>query len=86
MEDASGTFLALHGDDESNGTTRSSRQLKNAALARNLVLGHNFLTFALQFGGADVSFPQIPAPGGGAMSDGADRREARRFNMTLPMR
>jgi hypothetical protein len=24
--------------------------------ARNLVLGHNFLTFALQFAGADVSF------------------------------
>jgi hypothetical protein len=26
--------------------------------ARNLVLGHNFLTFALQFTGADVSFPR----------------------------
>jgi hypothetical protein len=25
--------------------------------ARDLVLGHNFLTFALQFTGADVSFP-----------------------------
>jgi hypothetical protein len=25
--------------------------------ARDLVLGHNFLTFALQFTGANVSFP-----------------------------
>jgi hypothetical protein len=27
--------------------------------AQDLVLGHKFLTFALQFTGADVSFPPI---------------------------
>jgi len=33
-----------------------------------------------------LAFVAIPALVGGAMSDGADRREARRFNMTLPLR
>lgn len=33
-----------------------------------------------------LAFVEIPALVGGAMSDGADRREARRFNMTLPLR
>jgi len=42
------------------------------------------LNFALQFLCCNVSVPQNPA--GGNMSDGADRREARRFTMTLPLR
>jgi hypothetical protein len=33
-----------------------------------------------------LAFVEIPALVGGAMNDGADRREARRFNMTLPLR
>jgi hypothetical protein len=33
-----------------------------------------------------LAFLEIPARVGGEMSDGADRREARRFNMTLPLR
>jgi PilZ domain len=52
----------------------------------DLVLGQKTLIFALQFVSSDVSVPQIPARLGGAMSDGAERREARRFTMTLPLR
>jgi PilZ domain len=33
-----------------------------------------------------LAFLEIPARVGGAMSEGVDRREARRFNMTLPLR
>ena len=44
------------------------------------------MIFALQFPIADVSFPSIAARQGGVMSDGAERREARRFTMTLPLR
>jgi len=55
-------------------------------IRQNLVLGQKSLIFALQFTPADVSFSSIPAKPGGAMSDGPERREARRFNMTLPMR
>jgi hypothetical protein len=33
-----------------------------------------------------LRFSQIPARFGGSMSDAADRREARRFSMTLPLR
>ena len=47
-------FLAVH---RSNSTTRSGTTRGIRAEPRTLVLGHNFLTFALQFTGADVSFP-----------------------------
>src|SRR5271156_1431268 len=55
----------------------------------DLVLGHFLLIFALQFACTDVSLQRDqPSTGGPAsiMSTGADRREARRFTMTLPLR
>src|SRR5260370_18922207 len=33
-----------------------------------------------------LALPQVPQPQGVLMSEGADRREARRFTMSLPMR
>ena len=51
------------------------------------VLELNFLTFALQFAySGGTVWPCYLTMTGSSMSDGADRREARRFNMTLPMR
>lgn len=44
------------------------------------------MIFALQLACADVSFAPVPQPQGVLMGDGADRREARRFSMSLPMR
>jgi hypothetical protein len=44
------------------------------------------LIFALQFARADVSFAAVQQPQEVWMGDGADRREARRFTMSLPMR
>jgi PilZ domain len=44
------------------------------------------LIFALQFTQADVSFAPVLQPQGVLMGDGAERREARRFTMSLPMR
>jgi len=44
------------------------------------------LIFALQFVRPNVSFAPVPQPQGELMSEGADRREARRFTMSLPMR
>ncbi len=44
------------------------------------------MIFALQFVWPDVSFAPVPQPQGVLMSDGAERREARRFTMSLPMR
>jgi hypothetical protein len=46
----------FHADFGSNSTSSIMRHLKEHDLARNHVLGRNFLTFALQFVGADVSF------------------------------
>jgi hypothetical protein len=40
----------------SNSTSSITRYLKVHDFAQNRVLGRNFLTFALQFAGADVSF------------------------------
>jgi hypothetical protein len=53
---------------------------------QDLVLGQKSLIFALQFAWADVSVAPNPKPQGVLMSDGAERREARRFTMSLPMR
>jgi hypothetical protein len=53
---------------------------------QNLVLGQKSLIFALQLACADVSFAPVLQPQGVLMVDGADRREARRFTMSLPMR
>jgi hypothetical protein len=44
------------------------------------------LIFALQFERPDVSFAPSSTAQGGLMADGAERREARRFTMSLPMR
>ena len=43
------------------------------------------MIFALQFARADASF-RVRQPQGVLMGDGAERREARRFTMSLPMR
>jgi hypothetical protein len=40
----------------------------------------------LQLAGTDVSFAPSSTAQGVLMADGADRREARRFTMSLPMR
>ena len=54
---------------------------------QDLVLGQKLSTFTLQFGEVSVSFAHIATSFGGIlMSDGTDRREARRFTMTLPLR
>jgi hypothetical protein len=53
---------------------------------QNLVLGQKSPIFALQLTCADVSFAPVLQPQGELMVDGADRREARRFTMSLPMR
>ena len=44
------------------------------------------MIFALQFAIADVSFAPVEQPQGELMADGTERREARRFTMSLPMR
>jgi hypothetical protein len=44
------------------------------------------LIFALQSARANVNFAPVQQPQGVLMSDGAERREARRFTMSLPMR
>jgi hypothetical protein len=45
------------------------------------------LNFALQFQKVDVTFASVqPKSLGARMGDLSDRREARRFNMTLPVR
>ena len=44
------------------------------------------MIFALQFGQAGVSVAPNPRTAGVLMSDGSERREARRFTMNLPLR
>lgn len=44
------------GRSGSNSTSSITKHLKVYGLAQTHVLGRNFLTFALQFAGADVSF------------------------------
>jgi len=44
------------------------------------------LIFALKLAYPDVSFAPNPGRRGLVMSDGSERREARRFNMSLPLR
>ncbi len=44
------------------------------------------MIFALQFARADASFAPSLQAQGVLMNDGAERREARRFTMSLPMR
>jgi PilZ domain len=55
---------------------------------KTLVLGQKCLIFALQFTKADASLAHssLQQPQGVLMADGAERREARRFTMSLPMR
>jgi PilZ domain-containing protein len=53
---------------------------------QDLVLGQNSLIFALKFRLSGVSLATNPGTAGVLMSDGAERREARRFNMSLPLR
>jgi len=53
---------------------------------QDLVLGQKSLIFALQFVQASVRFAPSSTAQGVLMSVGADRREARRFTMSLPMR
>src|SRR5579859_2301859 len=48
----------------SNSTTRLATGIKIGGGVQTIVLGHNFLTFALQFTRADVSFPTNSSPSG----------------------
>jgi hypothetical protein len=69
-----------------NSTPQRPGVARTYQIVQNLVLGQKTWNFALQFDFADVSFGSNLEPIGGEMSDAADRREARRFNMTLPLR
>jgi hypothetical protein len=48
----------------SNSTMQNQRRATGAKRSKTSVLGRNFLTFALQFTGADVSFPLNSSPSG----------------------
>jgi hypothetical protein len=51
------------------------------------VLGHYCWVFALQFTKSNVRFPTVsPAYHRVVMTDAAERREARRYTMSLPLR
>jgi hypothetical protein len=61
-------------------------KIKGVRNGYHLVLGQKTWIFALQFGGPDVNFLPVHVTLGGFMSTGAERREARRFTMSLPLR
>jgi hypothetical protein len=62
--------------------------LAGTETSKTFVLGQKSLIFALQFAQAGVSFARssVQQPQGVLMADGTERREARRFTMSLPMR
>src|SRR6266581_9675464 len=72
------TVLPADGIAESTGLPWRMRQ--------DLVLGQNCWIFALKLAVPGASFAPNPERQGLLMSDGSERREARRFNMNLPMR
>src|SRR5262249_5231475 len=67
-------------------TTHRSLNLGDR-LEQDLILGQNSWIFALKLDLSNASFAQNPRTAKGyLMSDGSERREARRFNMNLPLR